>query len=160
MRISALLHFDRPPARRTSPPPRQAPRRTRLLRRTQLAGGHLVTGQFLYRRRELLFALATGVMGARAARAQQKAMPVIGFLLSGSSSDFGSRLVAFRQGLNEIGYVEGQTVVFEYRWAEGRYDRLPHLAADLVDHRVNVVVAGASPAALAAMGATPTIPIV
>jgi len=99
-------------------------------------------------------------MGARAARAQQKAMPVIGFLLSGSSSDFGSRLVAFRQGLNEIGYVEGQTVVFEYRWAEGRYDRLPHLAADLVDHRVNVVVAGASPAALAAMGATPTIPIV
>ena len=99
-------------------------------------------------------------MGARPVRAQQKTMPVVGFLGIPSSSGFGSRLGAFRQGLNESGYVEGQTVMIEYRWAEGRYDRLPHLAADLVDREVNVIVAGASAAALAARSATPMIPIV
>jgi len=97
------------------------------------------------------------------AGAQQKAMPVIGFL--GSSTSPGGLsapplLAAFLQGLSEIGYVEGQNVTIEWRWAEGHYDRLPALAADLVGHRVDVIVTGTTPAALAAKGATSTIPIV
>jgi putative ABC transport system substrate-binding protein len=113
------------------------------------------------RRRELMLLLAGAMTAARALRAQQKAMPVIGFL--GSMSPGGQVapfVTAFLQGLSEIGYVEGQNVTIEWRWAEGHYDRLPALAADLVGHRVDVIVTGTTPAALAAKGATSTIPIV
>src|SRR5262245_33346956 len=84
----------------------------------------------------------------------------IGFLGSGSPSDTDPRLDAFRQGLRDLGYVEGRTVAFEYRWGEGKMERLPGLAAELVALKVDVIVASATPAALAAKNATTTIPIV
>ena len=109
------------------------------------------------RRRDVLVLIGGAtVFPSLAARAQQKAMPVIGLL----SSTAPGWLAAFRQGLSETGYVEGQNVAIEYRSAEGGYDRLPAMAADLVSRKVDVIVAGGGPAALAAKGATPTIPIV
>ncbi len=112
------------------------------------------------RRREFIASIAGAAALPLAARAQQKAMPVIGVLSAGPSETFSPFLAAFRQGLSEAGFVEGQNVTIEYRWAEGHYDRLPALATDLVDHKVDLIMAGNPPAALAAKGATSTIPIV
>ena len=112
------------------------------------------------RRREFT-ALAGGIATAWpfVARAQQSTVPVIGFLNSTSADGYSSMAVAFRRGLKEAGYVEGQNVTVEYRWADNQYERLPALAADLVNRRVNVIFAN-SPSISAALAATKTIPII
>jgi putative tryptophan/tyrosine transport system substrate-binding protein len=104
--------------------------------------------------------MGAAMTATRALRAQQTAMPVIGFLSATSPGPLAPFVAAFRHGLSETGYVEGQSVVIEYRWAEGLYDRLPALAANLVDLRVDVIVASGSTAPRAAKNATSTIPIV
>jgi ABC-type uncharacterized transport system substrate-binding protein len=114
------------------------------------------------RRREFIKLLSNTVVAwPLTARAQQPAMPVIGFLSSVSPQAWENYVAGFRAGLKEIGYVEGQNVTIEFRWAEGHYDRLPEMAADLVRHKVAVLVStGGEPSVLAAKAATTTIPIV
>jgi putative ABC transport system substrate-binding protein len=102
------------------------------------------------RRLEVLLLLGGAMTTARAVRAQQKAMPVIGFLNGRSPGEAAGIVAAFRRGLSETGWVEGQSVVIEYRWAEGRFDRLPALAADLVSRKVDVITTGGLPPALTA----------
>src|SRR5207248_6593529 len=112
-------------------------------------------------RREALATLAgAAVAWPLAARAQQKAMPVIGYLSSGLPRSTASNVAAFHKGLGEAGYVDGQNVAIEYRWAEGNYDRLPAMADDLVAHGVDVIAALGGPSGIAAKHATSTIPIV
>jgi putative ABC transport system substrate-binding protein len=108
------------------------------------------------RRRELMLLLTGAVTVPRGLRAQQKAMPVIGWLSDG----WWTANPEFRQGLREAGYVEGKNLVIEYGWAEYRYDRLPALAAELVRRKVDVILTGGAPSALASKNATSTIPII
>jgi putative ABC transport system substrate-binding protein len=115
------------------------------------------------RRRELMLLLTGAMTGVpRAARAERRVMPVIGFLSAGTapSSPNEPFLAAFRRGLSETGYVEGQNLVIEYRWGENKYDRLPALAVDLIDRKVDLIVALAAQGSVAAKNATSTIPIV
>jgi putative tryptophan/tyrosine transport system substrate-binding protein len=118
------------------------------------------------RRREFILALggaaaASAVSWPLAARAQQRGVPVIGFLNSQSAAPFSHMVAGFRRGLRDAGFLEGQNIAIEYRWAEGRYDRLPALASDLVRQGPAVLVAtGGEPAALAAKDATQVIPVV
>ena len=112
------------------------------------------------RRRDLIFGLGSAAALPRLARAQQKPMPVIGFLANGSRVSLTEFIAAFSQGLGETGYVEHRNVAIEYRLTEGRYDRLPALIADLVERKVDVIATIGTPTARSAKSTTSTIPIV
>src|SRR5262245_40274991 len=111
-------------------------------------------------RRKFLATLGGAAAWPLAARAQQERMPVVGFLNSGSAAEWAHLVAAFKEGLNEAGYVEGKNVAVEYRWAQGENDRLRGLAADLVHRQVAVIAAFGPPAAAAAKATTTTIPII
>jgi putative ABC transport system substrate-binding protein len=112
------------------------------------------------RRRDLIKSIVCAAIAwPRTANAQQS-MPVIGLLNGRARGNLPKLLAAFRQGLNDTGYIEGQNVAIEYRFAENQYERLPALAADLVRHQVTVIAATGAPAALAAKAATTTVPVV
>jgi putative ABC transport system substrate-binding protein len=113
------------------------------------------------RRREFIsLSVGAAISWPLAGRAQQSAIPVIGFLGGAEPVGYAPQIKALRLGLGDYGYVEGQNIAIEYRWAEGRYDRLPALAADLVRRKVAIIVTQGTPAAIAAKRATNTIPIV
>jgi putative tryptophan/tyrosine transport system substrate-binding protein len=115
----------------------------------------------LNRRDLLILGAGTAIAWPLAARAQQKLVPIIGYLNTGSPGPGAANVATFRDGLSETGYVEGKNVAIEYRWAEGNYARLPALAAELVNHKVDVIAAmGGNPSPLAAKSATSTIPTV
>ena len=112
-------------------------------------------------RREFVSALGGATVGwPLATRAQQSALPKIGFLNAASPRGYARQLAAFLKGLSETGFVDGQNVAIEYLWAEGRNDRLPAMVADLIHTEVTVIAATSTPAALAAKAATTPIPIV
>jgi putative tryptophan/tyrosine transport system substrate-binding protein len=120
----------------------------------------LTLGEAMRRRDFIRGIVGSATAWPPAVRAQQSAMPLIGFLGPGSAQSDAYRVTAFRQGLREAGFVEGQNFTIEYRWAEGHYDRLPALATDLVRRQVAVIAASSLPASLAAKAATTTIPII
>jgi putative ABC transport system substrate-binding protein len=124
----------------------------------QKAGGR----RFILNRRDLITLLSgAAISSPLVARTQQKATPIIGFLNSASPSPFVNYVAAFRRGLQDEGYADGQNLAIEFRWAEGQNDRLPALAADLINHQVSVIAATGGPAsAFAAKAATDSIPIV
>src|SRR5579863_4688150 len=112
------------------------------------------------RRREFITFVGGAAAWPFTAQAQQPALPMVGFLRSTSLNNSANLIAALRRGMNEMGYVEGQNALIEYRWAEGQIDQLPALAADLVRRQVAVIIAGGLPAIKACKGATATIPIV